>query len=42
VPVYNVAKPLLQRSRPEQPPFRLVEIPREAADAEAAEANAVP
>jgi Icc-related predicted phosphoesterase len=42
VPVYNVAKPLLQRSRAEQPPFRLVEIPREAADAEAGEANAVP
>lgn len=30
VPVYNVAKPLLQRSRPDQPPFRLFEIPREA------------
>lgn len=29
VPVYNVAKPLLQRSRPEQPPFRLFELPRE-------------
>lgn len=42
VPVYNVARPLLLRSRPEQPPFRLVEIPRDAADAEAAEANAVP
>jgi Icc-related predicted phosphoesterase len=31
VPVYNVAKPLLQRSRPGQPPFRLVELPRDAA-----------
>jgi Icc-related predicted phosphoesterase len=27
VPVYNVAKPLLQRSRPEQPPFRLFVMP---------------
>jgi Icc-related predicted phosphoesterase len=27
VPVYNVAMPLLQRAFPEQPPFRLVEIP---------------
>jgi Icc-related predicted phosphoesterase len=35
VPVYNVAKPLLQRSRPGQPPFRLVELPREAAQAPA-------
>ncbi len=30
VPVYNVAKPLLQRQRPEQPAFRLFELPREA------------
>jgi len=29
VPVYNVAKPLLQRVRPDQPPFRLVDLPRE-------------
>jgi Icc-related predicted phosphoesterase len=29
VPVYNVARPLLQRSRPEQPAFRLFEVPRE-------------
>jgi Icc-related predicted phosphoesterase len=29
VPVYNVAKPLLQRSWPEQPPFRLFELPRD-------------
>ena len=30
VPVFNVAKPLLTRSRPDQPPFRLFEVPREA------------
>jgi Icc-related predicted phosphoesterase len=35
VPVYNVSKPLLQRSRPDQPPFRLFELPREAAQAQA-------
>jgi Icc-related predicted phosphoesterase len=29
VPVFNVAKPLLQRTRPGQPPFRLFEVPRE-------------
>jgi Icc-related predicted phosphoesterase len=29
VPVYNVAKPLLARARPGQPPFRLFEVPRE-------------
>jgi Icc-related predicted phosphoesterase len=29
VPVFNVAKPLLQRSLPEQPPFRLFELPRD-------------
>ncbi|MBC5766340.1 metallophosphoesterase family protein [Ramlibacter albus] len=29
VPVYNVAKPLLARSRPNEPPFRLYEIPRQ-------------
>jgi Icc-related predicted phosphoesterase len=29
VPVYNVARPLLLRSRPDQPPFRLYEVPRE-------------
>lgn len=29
VPVYNVAKPLLQRSRPDQPAFHLYECPRE-------------
>ncbi|WPG39545.1 metallophosphoesterase [Variovorax sp. EBFNA2] len=35
VPVYNVAKPLLQRSRPDAPPFFLYELPREPAAAEA-------
>lgn len=30
VPVFNVAKPLLLRSHPDQPPFRLFELPREA------------
>lgn len=29
VPVFNVAKPLLQRSLPDQPPFRLFELPRD-------------
>jgi Icc-related predicted phosphoesterase len=29
VPVYNVARPLLLRTRPDQPPFRVVELPRE-------------
>jgi len=29
VPVFNVAKPLLLRTRPDQPPFRLFELPRE-------------
>ncbi|MFC5500298.1 metallophosphoesterase [Caenimonas terrae] len=29
VPVYNVAKPLLTRSWPERPPFRLFELPRD-------------
>jgi Icc-related predicted phosphoesterase len=29
VPVYNVARPLLLRSRPDAPPFRLFELPRE-------------
>ncbi len=33
VPVYNVAKPLLLRARPDQPPFRVVELPREAVTA---------
>ena len=32
VPVYNVAKPLLQRSRPDAPPFFLYELPRELVD----------
>src|SRR3954471_4590956 len=29
VPVYNVAKPLLARTRPGEPPFRIFEVPRE-------------
>lgn len=33
VPVFNVARPLLARSRPDQPPFRLFELPREVGDA---------
>lgn len=32
VPVYNVAKPLLQRSRPGEPPFFLYELPRDAVE----------
>jgi Icc-related predicted phosphoesterase len=35
VPVYNVAKPLLQRSRPGVPPFLLFELPRDEAPAPA-------
>lgn len=31
VPVYNVAKPMLQRLYPDQPPFRVLEIAREPA-----------
>lgn len=33
IPVYNVAKPLLQRTYPEQPAFRLFEVPREPKEA---------
>lgn len=33
IPVYNVAKPLLQRLHADRPPFRIIEIPKsEAAD----------
>ncbi len=32
VPVFNVARPLLQRARPGQAPFRLFELPRETGD----------
>lgn len=32
VPVYNVAKPLLQRTRPDTPAFFLYELPREPVD----------
>jgi Icc-related predicted phosphoesterase len=38
VPVYNVARPLLLRKRPGQPPFWLYELPREAAGATAQDA----
>jgi Icc-related predicted phosphoesterase len=31
VPVYNVARPLLLRLHPDRPPFRIYEVPREAA-----------
>ena len=36
VPVYNVARPLLQRLHPDRPPFRLLELSLEPAPAEAA------
>ena len=32
IPVYNVAKPLLQRTFPDRPAFRLLQLPREAAE----------
>lgn len=32
VPVYNVAKPLLQRLHPDRPPFRLLEVAPDAAE----------
>jgi Icc-related predicted phosphoesterase len=34
VPVFNVARPLLLRKRPDQPPFHLHEVPREEPDTE--------
>jgi Icc-related predicted phosphoesterase len=39
VPVYNVAKPLLQRCRPDVPPFRIYEVPRESAGSDEAAAD---
>jgi Icc-related predicted phosphoesterase len=33
IPVYNVAKPLLQRTFADRPAFRLLQLPREAAEA---------
>jgi Icc-related predicted phosphoesterase len=39
VPVYNVARPLLLRTQPEHPPFRLFELPREPAAAPAPAAH---
>lgn len=41
VPVYNVAKPLLQRSRPDQPPFRIFELPIEPEGSETQPAETV-
>jgi Icc-related predicted phosphoesterase len=41
VPVYNVAKPLLLRVHPDQPPFRLFELPRDPVD-EPADTVSVP
>jgi len=41
VPVYNVALPLLQQLFPEQPPFRVVEVPVAAARAVGAAGGAV-
>lgn len=32
IPVYNVAKPLLQRTFPDRPPFRIIEISKSASD----------
>ncbi len=37
-PVYNVALPLMRKRFPDRPPFRILELPRAAAGAEAAEA----
>lgn len=34
VPVFNVARPLLLRTRPDQPPFHVLELPREPAGQE--------
>jgi hypothetical protein len=31
-PVYNVAMPLLKRTYPDRPPFRLIELPRPGAE----------
>jgi Icc-related predicted phosphoesterase len=42
VPVFNVAKPLLQRMRPDVPPFFLYEVPREPAEGERAESSLEP
>jgi hypothetical protein len=35
VPVFNVARPLLQRTRPDRPPFHLLQLHREDAAAQA-------
>jgi Icc-related predicted phosphoesterase len=41
VPVFNVAKPLLLRKHPDQPPFLLYELPRESEERAEAETEAV-
>lgn len=38
VPVYNVAKPLLQRAFPDRPPFRVIEVERDPVEVEASAA----
>jgi Icc-related predicted phosphoesterase len=42
VPVFNVARPLLHRSRPDQPPFRLFELARETSEDQPAPSVAAP
>lgn len=42
VPVFNVAKPLLTRSRPEQPPFRVFELARDVPEEPATQPAAQP
>jgi len=42
LPVFNVARPLLLRTHPDQAPFRLHEVPREGAEVEAESVAAVP
>lgn len=42
LPVFNVARPLLLRTRPDQPPFRLYEVPRADVAAEDEIVAAVP
>jgi Icc-related predicted phosphoesterase len=41
VPVYNVAKPLLQRCRPDVPPFRIYEVPRESVGSDEAAPDSI-
>jgi Icc-related predicted phosphoesterase len=42
IPVYNVARPLLLRTRPDLPPFRVVELPRDVTAADPLSASLVP